>query len=262
MSANMLENETNPPRQMPNMAEKQSAKNADDLPSPEQQLPEIVIYSHSGLMYWWPVWLTGFICAGITYAAGRPFRGDDAMLAIYPGSGLGLSYITILFLTLVITSARLRGIYSVVALLSVGFVTVFLAWVGWLDNLAALVPELAVHMNAGFYLVSSTILLVIWALSFFVFDRLTYWRIRPGQLTQESLIGDSAESFDARGMLFEKHGEDFMRHRVLGLGAGDLRLTTAGAKKRTIEIPDVLFVDKTVDRVQRLIAIEPSDLQI
>jgi hypothetical protein len=260
MSTPTVNRDAPPPREMPDLERQSTASSADDLPSPEDDLPEVVIYSHSALMYWWPVWLAGFVCAAITYAAGRPFRGDDEMLAIYPGSGLGLSYIAILFMTVIVTSARLRGIYSVVALLAVGFVTVFLAWVGLLDDLAKLVPELAVHMNAGFYLVSSTILLAIWLLSFFVFDRMTYWRIRPGQLTQESLIGDSAESFDARGMLFEKHGEDFLRHKVLGLGAGDLRLTTAGAKQRTIEIPDVLFVDKTVARVQRLIAVEPNDL--
>jgi hypothetical protein len=39
---------------------------------------EIVIYSHSNLFYWWPVWLTGFILAGITYYA------DDNRLAIVP----------------------------------------------------------------------------------------------------------------------------------------------------------------------------------
>jgi hypothetical protein len=31
--------------------------------------------------------------------------------------------------------------------------------------------------------VFSTGLLIIWLMMFFVFDRLTYWRIRPGQMT-------------------------------------------------------------------------------
>ena len=30
---------------------------------------EIVIISHSNLFYWWPVWLAGFILAGVTYFA-------------------------------------------------------------------------------------------------------------------------------------------------------------------------------------------------
>lgn len=37
---------------------------------------------------------------------------------------------------------------------------------------------------------------------FFVFDRFTYWRIRPGQMTEEHLIGGGAESFDTNGLRF------------------------------------------------------------
>lgn len=250
-----------PPRAMPPIDERVKSNEVGDLPSPNDELPNIVIYSHSALMYWWPVWLYGFICAAVTLAVGRPFIADGGeQVLIYSGPGLGLSYITVLLLTLVITSARLRGIYSVVALLSIGLAVVTLAWTGLLDDLASLIPQMSVHMNASFYLVTSSALLIIWLASFFFFDRLTYWRVRPGQLTQESWIGDSEESFDTRGMLFEKHGEDFLRHRLLGLGSGDLKLTTAGAKKSTIEIPDVLFVDKKVEKVQRLIAVEPNQM--
>lgn len=250
----------NPPREMPPI-KKADKKDADDLPSPDAKLPEIIIYSHSGLIYWWPVWFFGYFCAAATYASGRPFFDDKGeQIAVYPGTGLGLAYIGVFLLTLIITNARLRGIYSIVALLVVSLIFVTLAWWGLLDDMARIIPEISVHMNAGFYMVMSTAMLTIWLAAFFFFDRLTFWRVRPGQLTEERLIGDSAESFDTRGMLFEKHGEDFLRHRILGLGSGDLRLTTAGAKKSTIEIPDVLFVDRTVNRVQRLIAVEPNEL--
>ncbi|KUO60576.1 MAG: hypothetical protein APF80_02650 [Alphaproteobacteria bacterium BRH_c36] len=234
----------------------------DDLPSPDDALPEIIIYSHSALIYWWPVWLFGYIAAAVTYTTGDPFIAENGdRILVQPSPGIGLAYIGVLITTLLITNGRLRGIYSIVLLLCISLVFVSLAWAGLLDDLARILPQISVHMNAGFYMVMSTALLVIWMLAFFVFDRLEYWRVRPGQLTQEQWIGDSAESFDTRGMLFEKHGEDFLRHRILGLGAGDLMLSTAGAKERTIAIPDVLFVDRTVNRVQRLIAIEPSDLE-
>ncbi len=247
------------PRHMPQLDEQ--AEDAQDLPSPDEALPDIVIYSHSSLIYWWPVWLVGFACAAVTYLSGSPFIADDGeSLKIYSGTSLGLTWLTVTLLTLIITNARLYGIYSVVALLSVALIFVSVAWFGWLDDIAKAIPELSVHMNAGFFLVTSTALFLIWAAAFFVFDRLTWWRVRPGQLTQESWIGDSEESFDTRGMLFEKHGEDFMRHRLLGLGSGDLRLTTAGAKQKTISISDVLMVDRTVEDVQRLIAVEPDSL--
>lgn len=258
----IADSETAKPREMPNLAKQADRKLADDLPSPAERLPEIIIYGHSGLVYWWPVWLFGFIAAAVTYASGDPFIADGGeRILVHPSPGLGLGFIGVLVTTLLITNGRMRGIYSIVILLTISLIFVTLAWLGMLDDIVKLIPEISVHMNGGFYLVMSTILFIVWALAFFVFDRLTYWRVRPGQLTQESWIGDSEESFDARGMLFEKHGEDFLRHRILGLGAGDLRLTTAGAKKQTIEIPDVLFVDRTVDHVQRLISIEPTDFK-
>lgn len=260
-TAEEMHSQRDVPRDLPPMDEQANWTTADDLPAPGDKLPDIIIYSHSGLMYWWPVWAYGYICAIATYAMGRPFLNEAGeTLLVYPGSGLGLSFVAVLLVTLIATNAHLRGIYSVVALVTGALVFVTLAWAGLLDDIGRLIPEISVHMNAGFYVATSTALLIIWMASFFFFDRLTYWRVRPGQLTEERLIGDSAESFDTRGLLFEKHGEDFLRHRVLGLGSGDLRLTTAGAKKRTIEIPDVLFVDRTVDRVQRLIAVEPNSL--
>jgi hypothetical protein len=93
-------------------------------------------------------------------------------------------------------------------------------------------------MNTGFYLVFSSGLLIIWLMMFLVFDRLTYWRVRPGQMTEEHLIGGGAESFDTNGLRFQKHSSDFFR-AVLGLGAGDLKATGSGERGATIEIPNV-----------------------
>ena len=167
------------------------------------------------------------------------------------------SYRDSLRLLIVFTNVRLRGINSVVALLSVGFIAVLLAWFGWWDEIAKLIPYLSVHMNTGFYLVFSTGLLVIWLLMFFVFDRLTYWRIRPGQMTEERLIGGGAESFDTNGLRFQKHSSDFFR-AMLGLGAGDLKATMAGEHGSTIELPNVIFVDSKVHAIERLISVKPE----
>jgi hypothetical protein len=60
-------------------------------------------------------------------------------------------------------------------------------------------------------------------------------------------------------MLFEQHGDDFFRHVVLGLGAGDLKLMTTGAKSEQIDIPNVLFANHKVKQIQRLVAVKPDD---
>ena len=149
------------------------------------------------------------LCKKSTFTATRPFStggrlGPSALSSHFsmlvkrnlataegdqPSSALGLTYLSILLLLIVFTNVQLRGINSVVALLVIGIIAVLLAWFGWWDDIARLVPYLSVHMNTGFYLVFSTSLLIIWLMMFFVFDRLIYWRIRPGQMTVEHLIG-------------------------------------------------------------------------
>ena len=217
-------------------------------------LQEINIYSHSTLLYWWPAWAVGFLFALLN-------AGQEKFLATAegakPSSALGLTYVSLLLLLIVFTNVRLRGINSVVVLLALAFIAVLLAWVGWWDDIARLIPHLSVHMNTGFYLVFSTGLLVFWLMMFFVFDRLTYWRIRPGQMTEEHLIGGGAESYDTNGLRFQKLGSDFFRV-MLGLGAGDLRVTTVGGSGAMIEMANVLFVDGKVRAIEKLISVKPE----
>ncbi len=155
------------------------------------------------------------------------------------------------------TNVRLRGINSVVALLSAAFIAVMLAWLGWWDDIAKVIPYLSVHMNTGFYLVFSTGLLAIWRLMFFVFDRMTHWRIRLGQMTEEHLISGAAESFDTNGLRFQKLSSDLFRS-LLGLGAGDLKATMAGEGGAVIELPTVIFVERKVRAIEKLITVKPE----
>lgn len=233
---------------------------AEDLPDP-QSLPEIRIYSHSTLFYWWPVWVAGFVMAAITYFKGGTIELDNVRQEwFHPSAGVGVTYVLILLLVILFTNVKFRGIYSVVLLLSVALITALIALWGWWDELAALIPQLSVHMNMGFYLVFSSVLFVMWCLQFFVFDRLIFWRVRPGQMTEEHVIGGGEKSYDSRGMLFEERGDDFIRHGILGLGSGDLVLITSGAKEETIYIPNVTFANAKVRSVQKLIAIKPDEL--
>lgn len=215
---------------------------------------EIHIYSHSTLLYWWPAWVFGYVIA-LLNAGQEKFLATAA--GAQPSSALGLTYVSLLLLLIVFTNVRMRGINSVVALLTVAFATVLLAWLGWWDDIARLIPYLSVHMNTGFYVVFSTGLMVVWLLMFFVFDRLTYWRVRPGQMTEEHLIGGGAESFDTNGLRFQKLNADFFRG-VLGIGSGDLLVSSASARGAPIEIPNVLFVNRKVQAIEKLISVKPE----
>jgi len=188
------------------------------------RVPQIIVYSHSALFYWWPAWFFGFAIALLQEGDDRfnPGIGHDQA-----NSQLGLSYLSLLLLLIMMTNVRLRGIYSVALVLALAFIAVLLAWLGWWDDIVRLIPYLRVQMNSGFYFVFSTALLLMWAMMFFIFDRMTYWRIRPGQLTIEHRIGGGAESFDTNALRFRKLNSDFFR-AVLGFGAAELEATSAG----------------------------------
>ncbi|MGF1501495.1 MAG: hypothetical protein ACFBSD_06735 [Paracoccaceae bacterium] len=230
------------------------------LPDPET-LPELIVYSHSPLLYWWPAWVVGYLCAALTYFQGTEVNLDPTGAEImHPSAGPGIGFTLLLLVLVFFTNIQLRGVYSALVVVSAAFLTVLFAWLGWWDNIASLIPYLSIHMTVGFYLAFATGLLVIWLLSVFVFDRMRFWRIRPGQMTEERVIGGAEESYDTRGMLFEQQADDLFRHVVLGLGTGDLRLTLTGAKEATIRIPNVLFAKRKIARVQKLISVQPDDL--
>ncbi|MBJ7535826.1 hypothetical protein JDN40_17095 [Rhodomicrobium vannielii ATCC 17100] len=230
-----------------------------NLPDPEA-LPELRIYSRSTIFYWWPIWLCGYVAAALTYFGGEKVAlSNGTEIYVHPNTGLGLTFVVILALVMMLTNVKLRGIYSVVFILSAAFMTVLLGWLGWWDRIFAFIPQLTVFMNFGFYFIFSTLLLGIWLARFLVFDKLVFWRVRPGQLTAERVIGGGEQSFDTRGMLFEQRSDDFFRHKILGLGSADLLLITTGARKEEIDIPNVLFADRKIKMMQRLIAIKPDE---
>jgi len=105
----------------------------------------------------------------------------------------------------------------------------------------------------------ATTLLAVWLLAFLVFDRLTVWRVRPGQMVEERLIGGQAHSYDTNGLVFERRSQDLFHDIILGLGAGDLTLKMGGTNKETMQIPNVLFVDRKVKAIERLIAVKPEE---
>jgi hypothetical protein len=123
------------------------------------------------------------------------------------------------------------------------------------SEIAKLLPYISVRMNTGFYLVFSTGLLIIWLMMFFIFDRLTYWRIRPGQMTVEHLIGGAAESFDTNALRFQKLSSDLFR-AALGLGSGELQVVGAGPDP--MHMSNVLLVDRKVRAIERLISVKPD----
>jgi hypothetical protein len=245
------------------MSTRQENQNADIretfAPHSARTLPDIKLISHSNIFYWWPAWVAGFAMALISYVQGRDVSiVPEFIERIHPSNNPGIFFIAVLILLIIFTTTKLRGIYSVVAVVTFAFFVVLFAWFGWWDDILRIIPQLSARANMGFYLLFSTSLLLVWLLAVFVFDRLTVWRIRPGQMVEERLIGGQARSYDTNGLVFERKGQDLFHDIILGLGAGDLTLTIGGANEETIQIPNVLFVKRKVKAIERLISVKPE----
>jgi uncharacterized membrane protein YkgB len=219
------------------------------------------IYSHSSFFYWWPVWVVGYVMAFLTYAHGKP----DQVRAIgqtqewfHPSNNLGVVYLLVLFLVIVITNFSVRGLASGMVIMGAVLLAVVLAWVGWWDEVFSWFGHLRIHLTLGAYFWFSTLMFLAWVLTVFGLDRLSYWEFTPGQLTHKSLFGADSKSYNAQGMGLEKHRDDLFRHWLLGLGSGDLKISTSGATREQIEVPNVLFIGSKVGAVQRLIAEVPE----
>jgi hypothetical protein len=227
-----------------------------------QATPDVTLISHSDVFYWWPAWTSGYAVALLSFLQGQDVAISPGVVErVHPSNNPGIFFIAILVALVVFTTARLRGIYSILMIVAVAFIVVLFAWLGWWDTILGAIPNVSARANMGFYLVFSTALLLVWLAAFFVFDRLTVWRIRPGQMLVENLVGGKTRSYDTNGLVFEKRGQDLFHDVILGFGAGDLTLTTGGANKETIRIPNVLMVDTKMKSIERLIAVKPQDVQ-
>lgn len=259
---------------------------APDLPK------EVRIYGHTALFYWWPVWVLGYLFGLITMLGdGRGVivhkdaflengkiavpSGQVPVLAgtlmeddgkhfrerMHPSKTLGVVFVMVVFVVILITNVPLRGVAAAVFVSSLMVITLSLALLGWWEDILSWFGRISIHLNAGFYFVFSTLLLLAWLIVFYGFDRMSYWLIRPGQITQEYVFGGGQRSFDTDLMVFEKLRDDLFRHWILGIGSGDLimyPMQAGGAQRQEFHINNVLFVSAKLRKIQSLIAVKPE----
>jgi hypothetical protein len=211
---------------------------------------ELIVYTHSNVIYWWPVWLYGYFCAAYTASFGKLVEvGGHKPVMIHPDAWIGLSFVILFCFVFWATHVKARGVWSLVAVLVTILVAIGIQWsFGW----AALFAQLAfllVYMNLAFYLFLSTFFLIIWVISFFVMSRFTYWRFTHGQVTAHR-FGGLDHSLDTLGIGVKKLPDDLFLHWLLGLGAGDLELTMGGEK---FLIENVLNVRGRAQQAQNII---------
>jgi len=249
-------------------------------PAPKRR---IVIYSHSNLFYWWPVWALGFLMTIISSfgdlmaivpasttapkekvaVSVKDEKGnmvqEDRFVLILPkdktetiqpklhisrNKNVGVVFIAVLLLVIFITNIPLRGIWSFVVIMFIIFFVIIFAIMDWWASIFEALSWLDIRINMAGYFAISIVLFALWLVVFFFFDRQMYMIFEPGQLRVCQAIGDGETSYDTMGMTTMKQRSDLFRHWVLGLGSGDLIVKTSGAHPVEIHMNNVLFVGR------------------
>jgi len=269
-------------------------------PTPPHLAPpkEIVIFSHSSLFYWWPVWAACIIMGSISYFSGEVMaivpvgtevkkgvltveknentkeeikrtvlvvpEGKEKFLAHKEGEPLhrlhisnsknvGVLFAIILLLVIFITNVPLRGLWSVIVIGTIIFLSIIFAILGWWEHIFTALSFLDIRINAGGYFTIGLVLLTLWAIVTFLFDKQIYMVFNTGQFRVRLEIGEGETAYDTTGMTIQKQRSDLFRHMILGFGSGDLIVRTAGAQVHTFDLPNVLSLGRRVKEIEELL---------
>ena len=260
--------------------------------APDARPTEVVIISHSPLVYWWPVWAVGFLMAALTWwqdqriafvppgtvaekgvrlegkgkrdvliaPEGRPLPTvsttdelQQPRMRMAQSNNPGIIWAMTLCFVVVVTHIQLRGAWSLVVAGGLGFLIILFAVLGLWDRTLWPLQIIDIHINALGYFSISLFLFVIWLLMFLVLDRLKYMIFTRGRVRVRTVIGEGEKVFDTRGMVFKRHRDDMFRHWLLGFGTADLTVFTSGANAQQIEMPNVLGIGRKLALINTML---------
>ncbi|MEQ3745935.1 MAG: hypothetical protein ABNH53_06815 [Henriciella sp.] len=239
----MTENTTAPQASAPDVHDHTS----DGL----NKLRTIKVYTHSPILYWWPVWMLGFIFFALT-AAGVGDEGGAAARV------QGQTFVFALIFVIFSTTVKLRGANSVILglLLAIGGILLFMANLS--APIASFIGGLDIRMSSAFYLFIGVTVFLMWALMIFGFDKVKFYEFAPGQIRERVYwgSGDRAESGANARCRYLK--DDFLRHRMLGLiVTGDIEITLGDGEVWYLH--NVLFAKQKASQINDLIVTRPVD---
>jgi hypothetical protein len=165
----------------------------------------------------------------------------------------GVLFLLVLILVIFITNVPLRGLWSLFAIIFIVLLSVIFAQAGIWESIISNSRLLAVHINFAGYFVLSLVLLIIWLVNFFFFDRQFYMIFTPGQVRVHLEIGAGETVYDTVGMVFQKQRSDLFLHWILGFGSGDVIVRPAGGTQH-IDLPNVLSVGRRIREIEKKLA--------
>jgi hypothetical protein len=178
---------------------------------------------------------------------------DQPHLHAANNSGYGVLFATVLLVVIFITNVPLRGLWSMMAISLVVFLTLIFQLAGYWEHILHGLWLLDIRINAAGYFLISSLLFCLWLFTMVVFDRQIHMVFTPGQLKVKTEVGGGEKVYDASGMTLEKQRSDMFRHWLLGMGSGDLIVRTSGAQAHQFDMPNVLFIGRKVREIEELL---------
>jgi hypothetical protein len=239
-----------------------------DVPA-KSRSRELRVYMHTSLLYWWPVWLVGFVMAAWTLIENKHMAlvpagaVIDATTIVSPEGSApvltpvhmtssrtpGIVFVLTVLVVLTFGGGWMRGWRAYTFAACAASALLLVSWLDGWDELARWATYLQVHINLGGYLIFSTGLLVLWLIQVFIVDRRRYVVFSMSQVRVHNDIGEQEQVYDTGGIAFEKEQYDWFR-RLIGFGAGDLRVRVGG---QWVEIPNVIHVGRQIEAIETLL---------
>lgn len=178
---------------------------------------------------------------------------EKPYLQMSPNKSLGVVYAIVLLLVITITNVPLRGLWSLIVIVVIVMGSIIFALLGIWENIISALNFLDIRINFAGYLFISSVLLFVWLVVFFLFDRQVYMVFTPGSMRVKLEIGDGETAYDTTGLTIQKQRSDLFRHWILGLGSGDLIVKTSGAASHHFDLPNVLSLGRRVKEIEELL---------
>lgn len=215
------------------------------------QLSTLKIYTHSPILYWWPIWVLGFVFGFVSMFVGG--EGTEAAARVQ-----GQTFVFVLVFVIFSTTVKLRGANSVILGLILLIGAILLATANLSGPIAAFIGGLDIRMSPAFYWFVGASVFIMWTVMIFGFDKVKFYEIAPGQVRERVFwgSGDRAESGANARCKYLK--DDFLRHRILGLiVTGDIEITLGDGEVWYLH--NVLFAKEKAHRINELIVTRPVD---
>lgn len=215
------------------------------------QLSELKVFTHSPILYWWPIWALGLLFGVVSvFVTGD---GTEAAARVQ-----GQTFVFVLVFVIFSTTVKLRGANSVILGLILAIGGILLATANLSGPIAAFIGGLDIRMSPAFYWFVGITVFIMWAVMIFGFDKVKFYEFAPGQVRERVFwgSGDRAESGANARCRYLK--DDFLRHRMLGLVVtGDIEITLGDGEVWYLH--NVLFAKQKANRINDLIVTRPVD---